>query len=193
MMKTMLCVLAVIWSLAPQFAIADDAAKCREVLERNFHACNEENLSALQDTLAKNEPNVKFVREAATAFEDIDAYLRLEEFQIVGRRGAFLAARVVQHTTAKPEDHKNGTKDQIDYRRYASALLPEYESVEYIQTFKREGGKWRLWLITSNITRVDGSPPLRLTEDARAVRSMPTVSAVPSVFGGCANGRCRVQ
>jgi len=192
-MKTMLCVVALFWSLAPQFAWANDADKCRAVLEVNFQACNEENLPALLETQSKQAPGAdRFAQEAAEAFEDIDVYLRLEAFQVIGRRGDMLAARVVQHTSAKPSDHKNGTDEQIDYRRYTSALLPEYERVEYIQTFKREGGKWRLWLI-ENIQQVGDSPELRVTADGQSNRSMPSVSMEQSVFGNCANGRCRVQ
>jgi hypothetical protein len=194
MMKTMLCVVALFWSLGPQFAWANDADKCREVLQANFQATNEENMAALMATISPRAPGCdRFEQEATEAFEDIDVYLRLEGFQVIGRQGDMLAARVIQSTMAKPEDHDNGTEQQINYRRYTSALLPEYEKVEYTQTFRREGGKWRLWLIDGVPQRVGNSAPIGSSAEHQTNVPKP-VSGPRSVFGnGCANGRCRVQ
>lgn len=191
-MKTVLCAIAMFW-MVPQYAWAANAnaEKCRVVLEENFRACSEENVEALAASLDQRAPSAAhFLQEAAAAFEDIDAYFRLEGFEVIGQRGDMLAARVVQKTLAKPEDHENGTEQQIDYRRYVSALLPEYETVVYTQLFRREGGKWRLWEIDGRIERFGDAPRL----DGREVRVMPGVSDATPVFGGgCKNGRCRVQ
>jgi len=34
-------------------------------------------------------------------------------------------------------------------------LLPEGERVEYINTFKKENGKWKLYLIVSEMKKVE--------------------------------------
>ena len=155
-----------------------NAEKCRVVLEENFRACSEEDVEALTATIDRRGPGAeRFLREAAAAFKDIDAYFRLDGFEVIGQRGDMLAARVVQTTLAKPEDHENGTAQQLDYRRHVSALLPEYETVSYTQTFRREGGKWRLWEINSRIERVGDAPRI----DGREVRVMPGLSpAIPA-------------
>ena len=160
------------------WAANTNAEKCRVVLEENFRACSEEDVDALNATIDCRAPSARtFLREAAEAFKDIDAYFRLEGFEVIGQRGDMLAARVVQKTLAKPEDHVNGTEQQIDYRRYVSALLPEYETVVYTQLFRRDGGKWRLWEIDGRIERFGEAPRL----DGREIRVMPGVSpAVPA-------------
>lgn len=159
-----------------------EADTCRAVLQSNFQACNEENLSALLETQSRNAPGAaRFAREAAASFADVDVYVRLEDFQVIGKRGDMLSARVVQHTSAKPEDHEKGNKNQMNYRRYTSALFPKYERVEYTQTFKREGGEWRLWLITG-IKRVGDSPLIDGSNPGEATE-MPGPSPVRSVFG----------
>ncbi len=169
-----------------------EADKCRAVLQSNFQACNEENLAALLETQSKRVPGFdRFAREAAAAFEDTDVYLRLDDFQVIGWQGDMLAARVVQTTTAKPEDHDNGTQSQINYRRYTSALLPEYEQVEYTQTFRKENGKWRLWLIQGSPRRVGNAAPIG--GSSGQPNAMPGPSPATSVFGDCANGRCRTR
>ena len=38
--------------------------------------------------------------------------------------------------------------------RNSSALLPQGERVEYINTFKKENGKWKLYLIISDMKPV---------------------------------------
>ena len=44
------------------------------------------------------------------------------------------------------QDAPEPTADEAYYREN-SKLLPSEEEVEYVQAFKREGGKWRLWLV----------------------------------------------
>ena len=66
-------------------AIEKEADKIRVVLQANFQACNEENLAPLLETQSKNSPGAEnFSREAAAAFKNIDVYVRLEEFQVIG-------------------------------------------------------------------------------------------------------------
>ena len=45
---------------------------------------------------------------------------------------------------------KTNELDVAEYRN-SSALLPEGERVEYINTFKKENGKWKLLLIVSEM------------------------------------------
>lgn len=155
------------------WAANTNAEKCRVVLEENFRACSEEDVDALTATIDSRAPSAKtFLHEAAETFKDIDAYFRLDGFEVIGQRGDMLAARVVQTTLAKPEDHENGTAAQINYRRHVSALLPEYETVVYTQLFRRQGNKWRLWEIGSDIERVGDAPRI----DGQDSRVMPGLS-----------------
>ncbi len=127
-----------------------EAEQIREVLEANFQACNHEDVKALVGTMSKSMPGVpEFAKEAKDTFDQTDAYFRLADFELVNLRPPFAAARVVQITLpANEKDRTTGTNRQIFYRG-RSGLLPQWECVEYVQTFKREGGKWKVHAIVS--------------------------------------------
>jgi hypothetical protein len=191
MMKTMLCVLTVIWSLAPQFAWAKPEDEIRAVLERNFQATTAEDLKGLMATLDSQLPKRdEFEQEARAVFADVDMYMRVKEFELLEVRGPWAAARVVQLTLPANENaRESGTEQQVFYRQN-SMLLPEYDLVEYTQMFHKSGGKWRLWLVTTQPQPAQGA-----TQPDGVMLSAETgPSLSESVFGGdCANGRCRVQ
>jgi hypothetical protein len=131
-------------------ARAQETDAIRSALEANFQACNNEDVKALVGTLSKSLPRVpEFTKEATDTFEQTDAYFRLADFEVLEVKPPYAVARVVQITLPKDEkDRTTGTNQQIFYRNH-SGLLPQWECVEYVQTFKKEGGKWKLYLITT--------------------------------------------
>ena len=171
-------------------AIEKEADKIRVVLQANFQAINEENLPVLMGTLDRQLPKRdEFEQEARAVFADVDMYMRVKEFELLEVRGPWAAARVVQLTLPANENARElGTDRQMFYRQN-SMLLPEYDLVEYTQMFHKSGGKWRLWLVTTQPQPAQGA-----TQPAGATLSAETGPAVSgSVFGGCANGRCRTR
>lgn len=154
-MKCLVFILAAFGTLA--CAAESDAPKIRAVLEKNFQACNEEDMKALMDTQARTIPREeldKFQAAAEKLFAETDVYLRLEEFQLLKVQGQYAAARVVQVTLPADEKVRSNPSACERFYRSNTMLMPEHERVEYIQTFKREGGKWRLWEIVTKPTPV---------------------------------------
>lgn len=161
-------------------AAESDAPRIRAVLEKNFQACNDENITALMDTQARTLPREdmnQFRAAAEKLFLDTDVYLRLEEFQLLKVQGQFAAARVVQVTLPADEKIRNNPNACERFYRNHTMLMPEHERVEYIQTFKREGGKWRLWEIVTK--------PKPVGEASTGDK--------PKGQSGCPNGQCDRQ
>ena len=147
----------------------------RQVLLQNFQACTDENIDVLMDTQARGlSPCAlqEFQRQAESVFAKTDMYLGLEEFQVTAVRLPYAAARVVQVTLPKDPELRQDPDERARFYRDHTALLPAYETVEYVQTFKRENGKWRLWQITTE------PRPVGQASQKQPVRS------------NCPNGRC---
>ena len=73
----------------------------------------------------------------------------LADFEILELRPPHAAARVVQITLpADAEDRTKGAPREVFFRDN-SGLLPKWEACEYTQTFRKENGKWKLYLITT--------------------------------------------
>lgn len=126
---------------------ARETQAIRSVLEENFQATTNEDLSRLMATISSKAPDrEQFARESQDVFDRTDVYVRLEEFELVGWQPPFAAARVVQ--TTLPKDDKDRAEGNVYYATN-SALLPEAETVEYTQVFLKERGKWKVHKITS--------------------------------------------
>jgi len=167
-LAVMSCVMAAPPGQLPR-AAQKEAEQIREVLEANFQACNQEDVRALVGTMSKTMPGVpEFAREATDTFEQTDAYFRLADFELLELRPPYATARVIQITLPKDEkDRTTGTNRQIYYREH-SGLLPPWECVEYLQRFKKEGGKWKVDLITTKPKPTvwpPGSEPAIRTDD----------------------------
>jgi hypothetical protein len=131
-------------------AVEGEAEQIRAVLQANFQACNEENLDALMATCSREPQGTEeFAEEARTLFSEIDVYLRLADFELLELKPPYASARVIQITLpANEKDRESGDARQVFYRG-SSALLPQWETCEYTQTFKKENGKWKLYAITT--------------------------------------------
>ncbi len=153
------CVIALLATVAdlgsapgapPASAIHKEAEKIRAVLQANFQACNEENLDALMATCSREPQGTEeFANEARTLFRDTDVYLRLADFELLELKPPYASARVIQITLpADEKDRTSGAARQVFFRGN-SALLPQWECVEYTQSFKKENGKWKVYMITT--------------------------------------------
>jgi hypothetical protein len=159
-------------------------AEIREVLAANFAACTEEDINVLMDTQARGlDPRAlaEFRRQAEDVFAKTDMYLGLEEFEVTAVKLPYAAARVVQVTLPKDPELRNDPDQCKRFYREHAALLPAYERVEYVQTFKREKGQWKLWQITTE------PRPVGEVSSAPTRQGRPTMTQQQSP---CANGRC---
>jgi hypothetical protein len=150
-------------------------AEIRQVLEQNFQACTDENIEVLMGTQAQGLPQPalqEFQRQAEDVFAKTDMYLGLEACEVTAVQLPFAAARVVQVTLPKDPALRQDPDELARFYRDNSALLPAYERVEYVQTFKRENGRWKLWQITTE------PRPVGQASQKQPVRS------------NCPNGRC---
>jgi hypothetical protein len=154
MRTTILYVAVAALLLAFGTAKGAEVDKVRAALDENFAAYNAEDLPRLMRSVSAVMPGRRqFAHAAAQVFADNDVYISVHEFEPIGLRLPFAAARVVQITTAK-----DGTPLGADEYKAGTRLLPEERS-EYIQTFKKEGGKWKLWLIEEMPARQPSACP----------------------------------
>jgi hypothetical protein len=117
-------------------------------MQYNFDACNRENIAEVMDSCADEMPDrEKFKRETESTFKEKDIHYSLVECELLAVNLPYAKARIVQDTHVL--DRKTNDVDAAEYRN-SSALLPG-ERVEYLNTFKREKGKWKLLLIVSEM------------------------------------------
>lgn len=132
---------ALIFSLSFSLATASDEQEMHRVLSDNFAACNEENVEALMDTCSVDMPDrEKFRRESEILFKEKDVHYSLQDFKVTKIQGGYAEAWVVQRTYA--QDRSSGT-DEREFFRNGTTLLPREECVEYMVSFKRDGGRWK--------------------------------------------------
>ena len=118
-------------------------------MQYNFDACNRENIAEVMDSCADEMPDrERFKRETESTFKEKDIHYSLVECELLAVRLPYAKARIVQDTHVL--DRKSNELDVAEYRN-SSALLPGGERVEYINTFKKEKGKWKLLLIVSEM------------------------------------------
>lgn len=157
------CGLSVGWGCIAHFALVSlpalaapptprEQQHITEAMNINFEACNREDIDAVMKSCADAMPDRdKFRRETVASFQEKDIHYSLVQCEVLDVRPPWAKARIVQDTHVL--DRKSKDQDQAAYRN-SSALLPEGERVEYINTFKRESGKWKLYLIISEMKKV---------------------------------------
>ncbi len=117
-------------------------------MQYNFDACNRENIGDVMDSCADEMPDrEKFQKETESIFKEKDIHYSLVECELLQVRLPYAKARIVQDTLVL--DRKTNDVNAAEYRN-SSALLPG-ERVEYLNTFKKEKGKWKLLLIVSEM------------------------------------------
>lgn len=142
----------------PLFSFAsDDFKKVEEgvtaAMQVNFEACNREDIKSVMDSCAVEMPDRdKFERETIDVFEEKDIYYRLVSCDLIEVKFPYALAKIVQETHLK--DRSASDKKQLYYRN-SSALVPEEECVEYLNTFKCEDGVWKLLVIVSEMKAVN--------------------------------------
>jgi hypothetical protein len=126
-----------------------------EAMQRNFSACNEEDIRATMDSCSMEMPGRdRFERETKDVFQEKDIYYSLVECEVLEVKPPYALARIVQDTHVENRD--SGTKQQSAFRN-SSALLPD-ERVEYLNTFKFENGVWKLLVIVSEMRPIKAQP-----------------------------------
>ena len=124
-----------------------------EAMNINFAACNREDIDAVMKSCADAMPErEKFREETLATFKDKDIHYSLVECETLDVQPPWAKARIVQDTHVL--DRNSKTRDEAAYRN-SSALLPGGERVEYINTFKKENGKWKLYLIISEMRVIE--------------------------------------
>ncbi|NDC39369.1 MAG: hypothetical protein EBZ48_15230, partial [Proteobacteria bacterium] len=147
--------LAAGWLCQPALAAppsARDKQGIHEAMVFNFDACNREHIEDVMKSCADAMPDrEKFRRETLATFEEKDIHYSLVECEVLDVRVPWAKARIVQDTHVLDRESKD--QDQAAFRN-SSALLPSGARVEYINTFKKENGKWKLYLIISEMRPV---------------------------------------
>jgi hypothetical protein len=134
-------VVSTLVALSCSYAFCDDTDEIRSVLEANFRACNEKDVGALMDTCSvMMHDREGFRRESQILFREKDVHYSLEDFEIVLIRGNYAEARVVQVTYTEGRDSDSESRRRF---RNGTTLLPSEECVEYMASFRREGGSWK--------------------------------------------------
>lgn len=123
-----------------------------EAMRFNFDSCNRENIEDVMKSCADAMPGRdQFRQETLATFAEKDIHYSLVECEVLEVRYPWAKARIVQDTHVLDRESKD--RDQAAFRN-SSALLPGGERVEYINTFKKENGKWKLHLIISEMRPV---------------------------------------
>jgi len=119
----------------------------------NFDACNREHIEDVMKSCADAMPDRdKFRQESLATFDEKDIHYSLVECEVLDVRPPWAKARIVQDTHVL--DRESRDRDRAAFRN-SSALLPGGQRVEYLNTFKRENGKWKLYLIVSEMKAVE--------------------------------------
>lgn len=165
-----------------------EESKIRAALDQNFEAYNREDVQAMMTTLSPTLPRRdEFAQQSTALFRDNDAYISVRDFELLEVRGQYAVARVVQGTTTG-EPTAEPTEEEAFYREN-SKLLPTEAETEYVQAFKKEGGKWRLWLVMTEPRK----PYVGYTDDG--VYHGPNAAEINrkngvNVRSQCPNGNC---
>jgi hypothetical protein len=142
----LLAVTVFLGTLFVGYVRANETDAIRAALEENFAAYNAEDVPRMMRSLSPTLPDRDdFERQASKFFKDNDAYISIKDFEVLEVRPPYATARVVQGTL--PAEGAPEPSEDEAYYRENSKLLPSEEEVEYVQAFKKERGKWRLWLI----------------------------------------------
>lgn len=124
--------------------VADDAFEMRSILQRNFDACNNEDVDALMDTCSVDMPRRQdFRRESEKLWEEKDIYYRLVDFKLDSIEGNYATAWVVQTSHV---DNRSSSDEREEFVRNGTALLTKKECVRYKVAFKKDGGLWKCYL-----------------------------------------------
>jgi len=140
-MKIFVALMLLIFSAS---ASADDASEMRSILQKNFDACNNEDVDALMETCSIDMPRrQEFRRESEKLWKEKDVYYRLVDFKIESIQGDYATAWVVQ--TSHVED-RSSSDEREEFVRNGTTLLTRKECVRYKVAFKKDGRFWKCYL-----------------------------------------------
>ncbi len=148
-----LAVVFLLWTVAVAAPPTEqEQQQITDAMTINFEACNMEDIHAVMKSVASAMPGrERFRDETVTTFKQKDIHYSLVECEVLDVQLPWAKARIVQDTLVL--DRQSADVDQAKYRN-SSALLPQGERVEYINTFKKENGRWKLYLIVTEMKPV---------------------------------------
>jgi len=124
--------------------VADDASEMRDILQKNFDACNHEDVDALMETCSVDMPRrQEFRRESEKLWSEKDIYYKLVDFKADSIEGNYATAWVVQ--TSHVQD-RSSSDEREEFVRNGTTLLTRKECVRYKVAFKKDGRSWRCYL-----------------------------------------------
>jgi len=124
--------------------LADDASEMRDILQKNFDACNNEDVDALMETCSVDMPRrQEFRRESEKLWEEKDIYYRLVDFKVDGIEENYATAWVVQTSHVKD---RSSSDEREEFVRNGTTLLTRKECVRYKVAFKKDGRSWKCYL-----------------------------------------------
>lgn len=124
--------------------LADDASEMRDILQRNFDACNNEDVDALMDTCSVDMPRRReFRQESEKLWKEKDIYYRLVDFKVESVEGNYATAWVIQ--TSHVQD-RSSSDEREEFVRNGTTLLTKKECVRYKVALKKDGRFWKCYL-----------------------------------------------
>ena len=124
--------------------VADDASEMRDILQKNFDACNNEDVDALMETCSVDMPRrQEFRRESEKLWSEKDIYYRLVDFKADSIEGNYATAWVVQTSHVQ---NRSSSDERDEFFRNGTTLLTRKECVRYKVAFKKDGRSWRCYL-----------------------------------------------
>lgn len=124
--------------------LADESADIRHVLQRNFEACNNEDIDELMDTFSDETPGKEEFRlESEKLWKENDVHYSLVDLEIIEVQGNYATAWVVQTSYTKDREYSD---EREEFYRNGTTLLTKEECVKYKAAFKREKGAWKCYL-----------------------------------------------
>lgn len=122
-------------------------------LERNFQACNNENVEELLDTCSLDMPRrEEFRHESVKLWREKDIYYRLVRFKLLKIEGNYAVAEVVQLTHV---EDRNSSNEREEFIRNGTTLLTRDECTKYRVAFKRDNGSWKCYLTITEPVKCD--------------------------------------
>lgn len=170
------------------------AEEMRAVLDANFQAISAENMDALMATTSRYSGTpaevAEFKQEAQQMFKDTDVYLRLTNFQLVKFQPPRAYAIVQQLTLPADESDHTPRQGKLNFRHH-SALLPEYQLVEYKQRFNFEDGKWKVHrVVTPPVPSGTWSSKFSAGGESASVQKQTGGESASLQKQNCPDGKC---
>lgn len=135
--------------------LAEDALEMRQMLQKNFDACNNENIEELMNTFSVDTPGrEEFRSESEKLFKEKDIYYRLVDFKVIDIDRNYATAMVIQESHTQDRTSSN---EREEFFRNGTTLLTKKERVRYKVAFKKDDGVWKCYLTLTEPVECESS------------------------------------